>query len=126
MTSTRIQVVWAITGAGLALAAVLYLANPETCVWLPPCFFHSLTGLHCPGCGSTRALHQLLHGNVAGAVRLNPLTVVAVAAWAAGGCWQPARQWAAKPWVAWLIVTIVVAFGIVRNIPMYPFTWLAP
>ncbi|MGN1205636.1 MAG: DUF2752 domain-containing protein [Eubacterium sp.] len=32
--------------------------------WLPPCLFHLVTGLPCPGCGGTRAFVALLHGDI--------------------------------------------------------------
>lgn len=37
------------------------------------CLFKSLTGLPCPGCGTVRSLHLLLHGDVVGSVQTNPL-----------------------------------------------------
>lgn len=45
------------------------------------CPFHAVTGWYCPGCGGTRALFDLLHGDIAGAWRDNAfaLTVVPVA-----------------------------------------------
>jgi hypothetical protein len=39
--------------------------------YMPRCLFRSLTGFQCPGCGSQRFLHALLHGNVAEAVSYN-------------------------------------------------------
>src|SRR2546421_11472933 len=55
--------------AGLALvgAAVLFWFEPTQHAFYPICAFHRTTGLLCPGCGSLRALHQLLHGQVAAA-----------------------------------------------------------
>lgn len=44
----------------------------------PPCPFLWLTGFYCPGCGSLRALHQLLHGNFAAAISFNPFAVLAL------------------------------------------------
>lgn len=38
-----------------------------------PCLFHASTGLLCPGCGTTRSLTALVHGDVAGALSFNPL-----------------------------------------------------
>ena len=32
--------------------------------WLPPCLFHFVTGLPCPGCGGTRAFVSLLKGDL--------------------------------------------------------------
>lgn len=44
----------------------------------PRCMFKVLTGWDCPGCGSTRALHALLHGRVADALAANPAIFVAL------------------------------------------------
>ena len=38
----------------------------------PTCPFLAITGWYCPGCGSLRAVHDLLHGDLAGAVRPQP------------------------------------------------------
>ena len=45
-----------------------------------PCTFKLLTGYDCPGCGSQRALHALLHGRVAEALHFNPLVFIAAPA----------------------------------------------
>ncbi|HQR47294.1 MAG TPA: DUF2752 domain-containing protein [Thermoanaerobaculia bacterium] len=52
---------------------------------LPPCFFHSVTGLPCPTCGGTRAALALLEGDVALALHLNPLVTAALALLVGGG-----------------------------------------
>ncbi len=44
----------------------------------PQCLFRRLTGLDCPGCGSQRALHALLHGEIGMAWRFNPFVFFAV------------------------------------------------
>lgn len=46
--------------------------------FFPPCPFYTLTGWRCPGCGSQRAIHQLLNGNVIAAWHYNPLMVAAI------------------------------------------------
>lgn len=38
---------------------------------LPPCYFYSLTGIPCPGCGLTRSVISLLRGDVLTAMRYN-------------------------------------------------------
>jgi hypothetical protein len=106
--------------AGLALAATLCFRNPVETWWLPGCPFHMLTGWCCPGCGATRALHELVHGELLAALHANPLFVglvpVAVVGW----------RWRHRPGVGWTLVTVVVVFGIIRNVPVEPFTLLKP
>ena len=49
-------------------------------VGAPKCTFKLLTGWDCPGCGSQRALHALLHGHIADAWGYNPFIFFAVPA----------------------------------------------
>jgi hypothetical protein len=127
----------AVTGIGLLGAlAIVYSFDPAEGGY-PLCLFHQLTGLHCPGCGTLRAIHQLLHGNIGAALAWNPLAVCLLPALAASAVWtyglrgsmsnQPARvrPRGAFNW-AWFLLLVIVAFGILRNIPVYPFTLLAP
>ncbi|MBK9981229.1 MAG: DUF2752 domain-containing protein [Saprospiraceae bacterium] len=48
--------------------------NPEQ-YFFPLCPFRFLTGWLCPGCGSQRAMHQILHGHIAASMRLNLLFI---------------------------------------------------
>ena len=43
-----------------------------------PCPFKLVSGYNCPGCGSQRAIHELLNGHVGHAFRLNPLMVLSL------------------------------------------------
>jgi Protein of unknown function (DUF2752) len=65
----------------LALAAIglvyLYLVAPSPST-TPPCPTLRLLGLRCPGCGSLRAVHHLLHLRFARAFALNPLATLAL------------------------------------------------
>ncbi|MBS7373736.1 MAG: DUF2752 domain-containing protein [Muribaculaceae bacterium] len=71
--------VWVLVIAGVAaLAVVYYVFDPSISHLFPKCAFHSLTGFQCPGCGSQRAIHALLHGDVAGAMGYNALLVVSL------------------------------------------------
>lgn len=123
----------AIFAAGLALAAVLHAVDPsETSIAVCP--FRAVTGLACPGCGTLRCLHALLHGNVAEALDRNALTVlvlpVLIAAWIAAGSRAISGRSPAPPAVparairALAIGTVV--FWALRNVPVAPFSWLAP
>ncbi|PNC23007.1 hypothetical protein CXU19_07875 [Akkermansia muciniphila] len=59
-----------------AACAVLLLADdPSRSGWLPECLFYKTTGYLCYGCGSTRALHALLHGHWLDSLRYNVLLV---------------------------------------------------
>ena len=65
-----------IFGTILMLVVVYSLFNPEKCQIFPQCPFRQLTGLLCPGCGSQRAIHQLLNGHLLSAIRHNVFLVV--------------------------------------------------
>ncbi len=125
---------------GLALvgmagvAAVLFFLDPATTPWYPRCPFYALTGLFCPGCGSLRAAHHVLHGRLLMAFHLNPLAVLC-APWLAyaalsqtlglmGGRALPFRVIPAR-WV-WGLVVVMLSFWVVRNLPGTPWSWLAP
>src|SRR6266478_9480238 len=61
----------------VAVAGIyLFIFEPGQSGYFPPCPFRTLTGLNCPGCGTTRCLHQLLHGHFVAAFELNPLMVL--------------------------------------------------
>lgn len=99
---------------------------------LPQCVFRILTGLYCPGCGMTRALHALLHADAATAWAMNPMIVLMLALLPAMA-WHQLGQRPALPasfsrvlmnGKAW--ITLLVAFGVLRNLPWAPVAWMAP
>jgi len=49
------------------------------------CLFKLTTGWDCPGCGMTRAVWSVLHGELRAAVRYNPMVVVVLPVLC--GCW---------------------------------------
>lgn len=57
---------------------IFYLFSPEDSHFFPQCPFHYLTGFDCPGCGSQRAIHHLLHFRLVDAFFSNPLLIVAI------------------------------------------------
>ncbi len=71
---------WIFAVAGVALLALYYIFNPATSQWAPKCMFHAVTGLDCPGCGSQRMLHALIHGDFAAAWSANPFLLCAAPA----------------------------------------------
>ena len=124
----------ALFGAIVAVGAVFFFFNPATTAFYPKCLFHEMTGLYCPGCGSTRALYCLLHGELHEALRDNALVVLALPLL---GVILLARAFRRRPPIAtrqtktrWLglllVVAVIVVFGVARNIPRRPFSLLAP
>jgi len=120
--------------AGSAGLALLRLYDPASSGLFPPCPLHYFTGLYCPGCGSLRALHQLLLGNWHTAWAMNPLTCVLLPFVMYGlaselWLWVKGRSlpqiFIPGKWIYALCVVIVL-FGILRNLPFYPFDLLAP
>lgn len=110
--------------------AILSRFDPRTAGFFPPCVFHRLTGLHCPGCGATRAMHALVHGDVPGALHDNGMLVLMlpVIAWLLGTEFllPPARRPFVPPWAIWTMFAVLAAFTVARNIPVYPLNLLAP
>jgi hypothetical protein len=102
----------------------------------PPCLVRSVAGLHCPGCGSGRATHALMNGDVSRAWAMNPLLVVALPVVVYGGFawwlgwlvpgWRGRLMPRLPAWVAWWSLGLVYLYGLLRNLPWSPFSWLAP
>lgn len=72
-----------ITAVAAVAAAViiiyLWLFDPVQAP-APQCTFRRLTGYDCPGCGSQRAIHALLNGDISAAWGYNPFIFFAVPA----------------------------------------------
>ena len=101
----------------------------------PNCIFHELTGLFCPGCGSQRATSALLHGNVIKAADLNILFIVSIPlilysafvfTWNGFNKRKISQRIFYSPVFVKAFLLVVIIFGILRNLPFYPFRWLAP
>jgi len=124
----------ALAAAVAAAACTLYLFEPGSCGLFPPCPFHALTGFYCPGCGSTRALHQLMHGNLSAALGLNPLMVMALPFMLYALVSYLGESLISRPLprlfipspLIWALLVIIVLYGAARNIPYCPFIPAAP
>lgn len=60
----------------LGLLSLYFLFNPSIGDLFPKCPFYSMTGAYCPGCGSQRAIHDLLHLRLFDALSHNLLMVI--------------------------------------------------
>jgi hypothetical protein len=124
---------------GISIVAVCgsllyFLFDPSLSNFFPKCIFHSLTQLDCPGCGSQRAIHALLHGNILLAADFNfmaivflPLllysAVIAIANTFFHQQWHQGIFY--SPWFVKIVLLVVLLFWVLRNIPIDPFHWLS-
>jgi hypothetical protein len=119
---------------GVAGLLILFLWDPAVTSLYPKCPWRSVTGYHCPGCGSLRATHRLLHGQLADAFRLNPLLILSLPPLAYAVIstkWPRLRtRWidrlTSRPAWPWTLLIIVLLYWLLRNVPFAPFTSLAP
>lgn len=70
----RIWTAVILTGA-VVLIVFYALVDPGASPFMPKCLFHTITGMKCPGCGSQRAVHALLNGDIRAAWDYNALIV---------------------------------------------------
>lgn len=100
-----------------------------------PCVFHELTGLYCPGCGAGRALSALLRLRLLDAIDYNVFFVIAL---------PLAAYYLLKQYIVLVfhrdplpifntslrtynaVMLVILVYWILRNIPVFPFTLLAP
>ena len=118
----------------IVLAVIFYFINPVEHQLFPKCIFHSVTGYHCPGCGSQRAIHSLMHLNFKGVISNNFLLLPAaflIIYHYLHPVLNKKLKWKLQnifyfKKTPWIIFGVVVLFWILRNLPWYPFTVLAP
>jgi len=117
-----------LTAAGLGTAAVVFFFNPATHAFYPVCQFHRLTGLNCPGCGMTRALYALLHGNFSAALHDNALFVLTLGTLALRGAWFLWNNFYGRSTgeifpvkFLWSLLAAALVFTILRNLPAFLF-----
>ena len=114
-------------------AAVWYF-DPKTAGFFPVCPLYALTGFACPGCGLTRGFHALFHGDILTALDYNALlpffavliafALASMITFAIRG--SRARVNLLHPNALWVFFVMLMVFGVVRNLPWYPFTILFP
>ena len=115
-------------------AVALFYLNPSEYSFFPKCTFYKATGYSCPGCGSTRALFNLTHGNVLEALRLNPgviaLLTISITDYSryilATKRAEKFHSLFGNVKLIFSIIGMMLVYGILRNIPWTPFTNLTP
>ncbi|MBQ5951619.1 MAG: DUF2752 domain-containing protein [Lachnospiraceae bacterium] len=111
----------------VAAGAVLLAVFPGLRAYVDvPCRFYEITGLYCPGCGGTRALRFLLHGNVFSSLYEHPAVLC-------GGIlfvWFMVSQALSRltkgrvrglivrDWMVWGMLIVIVGNWIIKNAAM--------
>ena len=118
----RLGVLFVLGAAGCGILLLVPPGSPYA-KWLPRCMFNQMTGLYCPGCGATRALSAMLHGDVKASLHNNlllfPLLALITVLIVKPGI-------TLKRSVMAVILAVILGFTVLRNIPVAPFTYLAP
>ena len=136
VVNSKLKLTFIIIGvlAFLGMLALYFSWNPSDTNMFPKCPVYSATEIYCPGCGSQRAAHQILNGNILNGIRHNYL----IALLALILLYQAFMfimnnildlgftNLLHKSKVTQGILTVIVLFWILRNIDMFPFTELAP
>lgn len=125
---------WPLGSLAIFLGILYYIYDPSEVAIFPSCPFHSLTGMYCPGCGSQRALHSLLHLDIQKTLSYNllfiPMGLVVI--YNTGielyntRANNKMKNLVYTTWFPLVILAIVILFWIFRNLPYEPFTHLAP
>lgn len=129
----RMMAAGSVTALAGGSAVVAYF-DPSSTHFFPLCPLFAMTGLACPGCGLTRAFHSLFHGDLLTALHFNALTpvwavifayvAISLTIYAVTGKNLP--MWPTHPKFMWVFMTVLLAFGVLRNLPIYPFSVLYP
>lgn len=123
----------------ILLAGFIWLYNPseaENRIFYLFCPLNKLTGIYCPGCGSTRSITALLHMDFLGAIRDNALMVLILGPIVSYSIFRGYLKIlfqrdilppiVLKKTVIIILAITVFVFTILRNIPAWPFYYLIP
>ena len=134
MSTKHLTIIIGIPVIALGGAVALFFLDPSKQTFFPKCAFYVSTGYSCPGCGSSRALYQLTHGNVLEALRLNPgfMFLLGMGVTDFGRYIrsttraEPFRTLFANVWLVIGLVVGMLIYAVARNLPWAPFTSLTP
>lgn len=118
---------WGIAIILVTILVILYKTNnPSGNIYFPKCPFKELTGLKCPGCGSQRAVHYFLNFDILNAIKENAILVLSIPYILTGLVFDSLKKTNENilKWrkilfgrkAIFVILTIIIAFWILRNI----------
>ena len=114
---------------------VLFIIDPLKQKLFPDCYILSATGLYCPGCGMTRSLHSIVHGEFLQAGRYNFMVFLII-----GICiifyvlyfgWRffnlnIISKIDIKPRYVFGFLIVILLYFVLRNVPFAPFNYFTP
>lgn len=119
---------FAAVGIGIVTYIVSHRAEASLFDFLPPCLFHRCTGLHCPGCGGTRAARAIVEGNLGAAAGWNPLLIIGLPLILVAVVFErfSLQRHSRRARVSQITLFVVLLFFLLRNLPTPSTGWLAP
>lgn len=134
VSKLNIGVIILLVMAFLGMLSLYFIYNPSEFTFFPKCPFHSITNLYCPGCGSQRAIHDILHGNIIEGLKHNALILLLALVLIYELIVLLMRSIFKKTMynvlhnskTTYTLLYLVILFWALRNINVYPFNFLAP
>ena len=116
------------------ITLLYFLKDPSSSSYFPKCPIYHFTGYYCTGCGSQRALHHLLHLDFLGILKYNALFIPAfmLMIYHFSIKLLPIKYGKNYPDIIYhpktpiIVFIVIILFTVFRNIPIYPFSLLAP
>jgi hypothetical protein len=120
---------WLLISVIIVLVILYFIYSPQDKAFFPKCPVLYYTGLQCPGCGSQRAIHFLLHADIISALKANFLLVISIPYLILGFVFEQIKQ-PNKKILKWrkilygyraiiIVLIVIILFCILRNIFLY-------
>lgn len=109
------------------LILIYFFIDPQIQL-MPKCPFYLLTGFYCPGCGSQRSLHEIFNFHFVEAISFN-IVMVATIPFVIIELFLKIfkfKSFLSYKYSAIIVLTIILLFFILRNLPFEPFKYLTP
>lgn len=94
----------------IGVAVVYFVFDPSSTGWFPKCAIYQLTGYKCPGCGSQRMLHALLHADLTTAFRYNAFLLTLFPVLLVLLLWSGWQKWMSRKWADFTVNALVFLF----------------
>ena len=113
--------------------SVLYFHSPAENSFFPKCIFYKFTSLYCPGCGTSRALYYVLHGDFLKALKYNalfilllPLIIYIFISYLLNLFFENKVKINLSPKTIIILLIITIVFFVLRNLKFDVFNILKP